>query len=89
MKLAWINYFHNNNNNNNNNKRESFIAHIYIYTLQQLPQPREALQFFAYNPGASWTIQHIFRANFLRYNKLQINNERILNMHFDCVEFHP
>ena len=34
-------------------------THIYIYTLQGLRYPREALQFFAHIPGAIWTIQQL------------------------------
>ena len=30
----------------------------FIYTLQELRFPREALQFFVYIPGVIWTIQH-------------------------------
>ena len=35
------------------NPKFAFILYI------QLPYPREALQFFAYIPGAIWTIQHL------------------------------
>ena len=34
-------------------------THTYIYTLQGLQYPREALQTFAYIPGSFWTIQHL------------------------------
>ena len=34
-------------------------TYIYIYTIQQLRYPREALQFFAYIPGAVWPRQHL------------------------------
>ena len=33
-----------------------------IHTTQQIRYPREALQFFAYIPGATWTIQHLTSA---------------------------
>ena len=32
---------------------------ISIYTTRRLRYPREVLQFFAYIPGAIWTVQHI------------------------------
>ena len=34
------------------NGEVSLQTHIYIYTTQRLRYPREALQFFAYIPGA-------------------------------------
>ena len=38
----------------------SIQTHIYLHLYsQRLQYPREALQFFAYIPGAFWTKQHL------------------------------